>query len=226
MSTGALVVFFKFSVRVEENPQTMVPSIPEFKSHIIEMKKRGAVSFPFLTEEECAPLIEEAKKLTYKTKKEYPGSHGVRQQFATSEIERGGSSLLSVFAEEFEEKIRLLYPTIDMFMFTPELSFSDICVQWYKADSIGITPHREGQSFRNLIAIILLSGSGTFYLCRNEKGEYAKALHTEPGWCILMRAPGFLGTDVQPYHYVSDIKEERLIIALRQKVKIADPAQS
>jgi hypothetical protein len=42
-------------------------------------------------------------------------------------------------------------------------------------------------------------------------------LPNAPGDLILLRAPGFMGSDVRPFHGVAEIAEQRTTFALRQQ---------
>ncbi len=42
---------------------------------------------------------------------------------------------------------------------------------------------------------------------------------------IILRAPGFLGTKLRPFHYVTDINETRYTFGLRQKKNHSEISQ-
>ena len=88
----------------------------------------------------------------------------------------------------------------------------------YETGSLGITPHRDGFKYKNLIGIFMIGGRGRFYVCSDRAGNDAREIDASPGNVILMKAPGFLGRKERPFHYVTDIQGTRYIFGLRQSV--------
>ncbi len=104
-------------------------------------------------------------------------------------------------------------------LFETPLSFNSMVLQRYEKGSLGITPHKDGLSYINLISIFVIGGRGRFYLCSDRSGAGAIEIDASPGNVILMRAPGLMGTGSKerPFHYVTDIEETRYTFGLRQK---------
>jgi hypothetical protein len=91
-------------------------------------------------------------------------------------------------------------------------------LQRYEKGSIGITPHRDGLRFINLVCVFAVGGRGRFYVCSDRSGKDAREIDASEGNVILMRAPGLFGSqDNRPFHYVTDIRETRYTFGLRQK---------
>lgn len=99
------------------------------------------------------------------------------------------------------------------------LRFNEMRLQRYDADSRGITPHRDGLCYRQIIALYVLEGGGRFGLCndRTEAKEpvNARTLQMSAGDLVLMRGAGFLGKDVQPMHFVDNVRTRRITYGLR-----------
>ena len=71
------------------------------------------------------------------------------------------------------------------------------------------------------MCVFVLEGMGRFCLCDDRDGKNSRAVRNDPGDLILMRAPGFAGADIQPFHFVDRIVRRRTSFALRQKKKAA-----
>ena len=103
--------------------------------------------------------------------------------------------------------------------FPPTVGFTEMVLQKYPCGLVGITPHRDGTPYTDLIAVFTLCGTARVGICADRAGNGETVLNSQPGTVILLKAPGFAGatTDHRPFHFVSDITEERISLALRQK---------
>jgi hypothetical protein len=73
-------------------------------------------------------------------------------------------------------------------------------------------------SYINLVCVFVIGGQGSFYVCSDRSGNDSIEIDASPGNVILMRAPGFLGSEGERhFHYVTDIREPRYTFGLRQK---------
>ena len=63
----------------------------------------------------------------------------------------------------------------------------------------------------------MMTGKAEFALCADRSGANPRFLDTAPGNVILMRSPGFFSSNFQPFHFVRNITEERIVFGLRQK---------
>ena len=88
----------------------------------------------------------------------------------------------------------------------------------YEKGSIGITPHRDGLRYKNMICNFNINGRGRFFICSDRSGKDSKEVDFPPGNLLLMRAPGFFGGNKRPFHYVTDISETRYVLGLRQRI--------
>jgi hypothetical protein len=105
---------------------------------------------------------------------------------------------------------------LPQYLFPSPLHFNSLSLQKYAQGSIGITPHRDGLRYINLICIFVIAGQGRFFVCADRSGQEAVEIEATPGNVILMRAPGFLGEDLRPFHFVSEISATRYSFGLRQ----------
>ena len=101
--------------------------------------------------------------------------------------------------------------------FAREVRFTNAALHRYPPGPLGLSPHRDSARSINLVAIFVLRGRGRFIVCQDRRGRGAVDLPNAPNDLLLLRAPGFLGTEDRPFHAVLDILEERLTFALRQR---------
>ena len=95
------------------------------------------------------------------------------------------------------------------------IRLNDLVVQRYPPGSFGITAHRDHVRYTGLVALILLSGDGRFFVSETRSGEGSREIPWRPGELLLMRALGFSGRHDRPFHYLSDITSERYSLGLR-----------
>lgn len=96
---------------------------------------------------------------------------------------------------------------------------NDLVVQRYPAGSRGITAHRDHVRYRDLVAVVTLAGRARFFVSPTRSGEGAREVPIPPGSVVLMRAPGFAGRDDRPFHFLTDVTEERVCLGLRHDVQ-------
>ena len=184
-----------------------------------ELSSVGATSVRLLDEDFRVALLNEAHDYDYEPEDEIVGSGDrvVRQQVSSFDDfpeDSGYVRLKNSFQDLLEQRIAQLgtYP------FETALGFNSMVLHRYEEGSIGITPHRDGLSFINLVCVFVLGGRGSFYVCSDRSGNDSKEIDASPGNVIFMRAPGFLGfEDERPFHYVTEIEETRYTFGLRQK---------
>ena len=120
----------------------------------------------------------------------------------------------------FQDLLERSLADIGSYPFETALNFNSMVLQRYEKGSIGITPHRDGLSYVNLVCVFVIGGRGRFYVCSDRSGRDAKEIDAAAGNVILMRAPGLFGPeDSRPFHYVADIKETRYSLGLRQTAR-------
>lgn len=96
---------------------------------------------------------------------------------------------------------------------------NDLVVQRYPAGSRGITAHRDHVRYRDLVAVVTLTGRARFLVSTTRSGEDAREVPVPPGSLVLMRAPGFAGRDDRPFHLLTDVTEDRVCLGLRHDVR-------
>lgn len=100
----------------------------------------------------------------------------------------------------------------------PPPPFNDLIVQRYPVGSAGITPHRDHVTYRDLVALVTLSGRARLFLCDDRSGRGEREIPMPPGSLVLLRAPGFGGREDRPFHLLRDVTETRLSLGLRHEV--------
>ncbi|NBD33624.1 MAG: hypothetical protein GVY17_11830 [Cyanobacteria bacterium] len=99
-------------------------------------------------------------------------------------------------------------------------------LQTYESGSLGITPHRDGKRYKNLVCVFVLEEEGKFYVCRDRAGNDPIEIDASVGNVLLMRASGFKGInnclaqdeEIRPFHFITNIPIQRYTLALRQEV--------
>jgi hypothetical protein len=184
-----------------------------------ELSSVGATSVRLLDEDFRVALLKEAQDYDYEPEDEIVGSGDrvVRQQVSSFDDfpEDSGYVLLK---NSFQDLLEKRVAQLGTNPFEAALGFNSMVLQKYEEGSIGITPHRDGLSFINLVCVVVIGGRGSFYVCSDRSGKDSIKIDASPGNVIFMRAPGFLGSeDERPFHYVTDIREPRYTFGLRQK---------
>jgi hypothetical protein len=182
-----------------------------------QVARLGAASLPLLDEAFRLTLLAEAESYTYKSEEEIVGSGDkqVRQHMGSFESFPPGSAYLAL-RDAFQSWLDERLSSLLQYPFSSPLHFSSLSLQKYKQGSIGITPHRDGLRYINLICIFVIAGRGRFFVCADRSGKEAVEIDAAPGNAILMRAPGFLGEDMRPFHFVSEVSLTRYSFGLRQ----------
>ena len=184
-----------------------------------ELSSVGATSVRLLDEDFRVALLKEAQDYDYEPEDEIVGSGDrvVRQQVSSFDDfpEDSGYVLLK---NSFQDLLEQRVAQLGINPFEAALGFNSMVLQRYEEGAIGITPHRDGLSFINLVCVVVIGGWGSFYVCSDRSGKDSIKIDASPGNVIFMRAPGFLGSeDERPFHYVTDIREPRYTFGLRQK---------
>lgn len=183
---------------------------------IEKLSAYSGVSFPILPEGRRIDLLQEAQTYCYQQQPEIVGK-GLVQEQLSSVTHIPQSSLFWSLRNDFLELLirKCAWQEIQNIFAVP-LTFNKLSLQKYGAGSIGITPHIDGKTNMNLICIFILSGTSAFAVCRDRIGTDPVFLDTTPGNVIMLRAPGFFNSTFQPFHFVSDVTEERIVFGLRQ----------
>ena len=196
-----------------------LPRNLDIASILKELSSLGATSTKILDEDSRVALLKEAQDYTYEPEDEIVGSGDrvVRQQVSSFEVFPEDSDYI-LLKNSFQELLEQRLVQLGIYPFEMALSFNTMVLQRYEEGSIGITPHKDGLSYINLVCVFVIGGQGSFYVCSDRSGKDSIEIDASPGNIILMRAPGFLGSeDGRPFHYVTDIRESRYTFGLRQK---------
>ena len=192
-----------------------------------ELTDYGATSVPLLGEPVLSSLREGAEGLPFEQTARTVGDYDVRQELEVCRtVPKDGifdtvqGQLEDQLNEAFGRLAPLPWPADEM----QRLRFNEAALQRYPAGSLGLSPHRDGKRYRVVIAILVISGEGTFAVCDDRAGTNPRSIPADPGRCILLRAPGFRGIEKRPFHYVSDVTKERLVLTLRYDSRREQPA--
>ena len=178
----------------------------------------GVASVPLLTEAAQRLLQCEAEHLAYRPKSGTVGKDDavVHEEYSVCDAFAASSPFTDLRAATqllFDRQLAEVEP----YPFTSRLQFNAMVLQRYEPGQLGITPHRDRLSSINLICIYTLAGQGQFYRCADRQGTDTVAIDTTPGNAILLRAPGFLGSQARPFHTIGNIRSTRYSFALRQQ---------
>ncbi len=111
-------------------------------------------------------------------------------------------------------------------LFDGKVTFNDHMLQRYTVGELGISPHRDRTAYRHLICLFVVAGHGRFYVCDDRTGTGAREIANAPGDVIIMRAPGFQGSNERPFHYLVDIRSTRYVFGVRHdQTKLGGKAQ-
>jgi len=204
--------------------ELFLPTNLNTDSVLEELLSVGATSIRLLEENFRVALLEEAEDYDYQPQDEIVGSGDsmVRQQVSSFDVfpDHSGYVLLK---ESFQDLLEQRMAQLEAYPLETSLSFNSMVLQRYEEGSLGITPHRDGLSYVNLVCVFIIGGRGRFYVCSDRSGRDAKEIDASPGNVIFMRAPGlFEAEDNRPFHYVSQIEEPRYTFGLRQKKELQD----
>ena len=194
----------------------------DFAKVVDDLDVYGATSRALLREGDVRRLRTSTNHLDYLYQREIVSRGQVRQKLSVHETFKEPSPFL-VLRDVFQTRMVEGFSDIANLFATP-LTFNTLVVQHYAPGSIGITPHRDGLSRINLVCVIVLEGNARFALCDDREGTNPRDIHAPPGHVILMRAPGYRSSDLQPFHFITDIRERRTIFGLRQRPNWLLPA--
>ena len=185
---------------------------------IAALEAEGAVSHPLLTEPARRRLLAAAEAVAYR-----PGRStvGVGDAIVRQELEWsdgfGDAGPFHDLTARYQALWDRALAALPRHPFATPLVFNEMMLTRYQPGWLGITPHRDHASYINLVALIVLAGEGRFCVTADRSGRDARPVDGTPGRVILMRAPGFLGSDVRPFHFVADITATRIVFGLRHE---------
>jgi len=182
----------------------------------------GACALPLLDDQYRERLLAESRLYRYRpARKEVGRDHEKVQQRMDVEPNLRDDSILHEFTQHFSELFDASRREIDPF--ESSTVFNDKMLQRYTVGEIGITPHRDRTSYRNIVCLFVLCGRGRFCVASDRDATDAVEIPNGPGDVVLMRAPGFRDIHGQelprPFHFVDQITEPRYLFGLRHTVE-------
>lgn len=185
------------------------------------LAREDAIALPLIPEAARARLLAEQAGYAYLPSREVVGSGPtlVRQQLDWFADFPEGSAF-TAFTTAFQALWDAAMAPLNGGGFATPLNLNEMMLNRYEVGSIGITPHRDHISYRNLVVLLVLEGEGLFRVAAARSGQGARAVPAPPGHAIFMRAPGFpgFGDDAgRPFHYVAEITRRRTVFGLRQE---------
>lgn len=198
----------------------LVAAPGEVARSLARLAGEDAASLDLLSRKGCAVLLEASAALAYRKARPVigEGERRVYQDFEICMPVPEGSPF-----HDCRDAVERLIARALLEMPAPPLAkaprLNDLVVQRYPPGSRGITAHRDHLCYRGLVAILTLAGRARFFVSTERSGEGAREVPIPPGSLLLMRAPGFTGRDDRPFHFLSDVTEERVCLGLRHDVR-------
>jgi alkylated DNA repair dioxygenase AlkB len=163
-------------------------------------------------------LLAELETLTFSEQPERFGAYNVFQRFSAIET-FDATSACARFASHTAHTLNDWFQSGTYDVLAQPLVFTDLVANRYPPGEMGISPHRDGKSFINIIAVAVLEGKGRFCFCDDRDGTNPREVIHQPGDIILMRGVGFNGRNFQPFHFVDQITARRTTFGMRQRYK-------
>jgi hypothetical protein len=176
----------------------------------------GGAALPFLRRSHCAALAAAAAAMVYRPARKVigEGERQVLQDFTLTDSFAPDSPYHEVAAAA-GKALAGAVAIMARNPLPPGFTLNDLILQRYAPGSRGITPHRDHIRYRGVVLILVMSGDGRFCLCADRGGSESCEIPALPGDLLLMRAPGFRGEEIRPFHFLTAISRERLSFGLR-----------
>lgn len=189
------------------------------------LKSRSAVSLPVLSGPALAELADAADGLSFRPAAYEAGKPGARvyQEFGYCGAVPAGHPV-SLLGSWFGARVRRALASMSSPPISRDFTINDIVCQHYRPGDLGITPHRDHVSYTGLVALVVLSGRGRYFVCTDRLGRNREEIPSAPGRAILMPGPGFAGRTDRPFHTIGDIGECRISVGLRHDARKAPEA--
>jgi hypothetical protein len=203
-------------------PPSFRPPRPNLAEIVAVLAQSGALAVPLLSDECRHSLLATARASQFRVARPLVGQ-GDRRVCQRMEVceHFPDDSIFRVFSRQFQKLwddwLAEGLAAGSVSPFEGRLKFNDLMLQRYSVGEVGITPHRDRTAYRNLVCLFILEGRGRFYLCHDRQGQGAREIPHLAGDVVLMRAPGFQGSDERPFHFVRDIQSPRYVFGLRQE---------
>lgn len=183
---------------------------------LCDVVRDGAAAVPALSLPARRDLIRAADVLSFRAARPVVGSgaRAVTQSFEIADTVPESGPLAEV-ARELAARLNAACARADT-PGCPQIAFNDRVVQRYPACDVGISPHKDHIRYVHLVVNLVLQGFARFYICPQRSFEHAVEIAGAAGDALIMRAPGFAGSDHRPFHAIGDVAQERLVLGLRQ----------
>lgn len=181
----------------------------------------GAVALPVLGVEGCELLLKSVEQLDFRACKPIvgKGDDAVSQDFSIS-LNFPDEVIIDNFSSAFERQINKAFELMAPQPEPTPYHFNDRAALVYEADSTGISPHRDLVCFEGIIAILTLKGQADFCVCADRNKLDSIRLSAEPGVMIIMRGNHYAGIAERPFHYVENVRSQRIGLGLRYNAKL------
>jgi hypothetical protein len=179
----------------------------------------GAAAVPALTLPGQRALARNAETLAFRTARPVVGSgeRAVTQSFEIAdEVPETGP--LAEVGWELAARLNAVLAR-DYTPNCPPITFNDRVVQRYPPGDVGISPHKDHVRYVHLVVNLVLSGFGRFYVCPERSFANALEIPGSAGDALIMRAPGFAGSDHRPFHAIGEVAQGRLVLGLRRDAR-------
>jgi hypothetical protein len=186
---------------------------------LARVARDGAAAVPALSLPAPRALAARADDLTFRPARPVVGSgdRAVTQSFEiVDDVPETGP--LGEVAGELAARLNAVLARPDT-PACPEISFNDRVVQRYPPGDVGISPHKDHIRYVHLVVNLVLRGFGRLYICPERSFDGALTIDGRAGDALIMRAPGFDGSDHRPFHAIGEVAEGRLVLGLRQDAR-------
>lgn len=181
------------------------------------IEREGAVSVAVVDPQRALDIRWASENLTFVAQAELVSRGRVRQQVEICDAFPNDYPM-AIAARTIASDLARAFSRLDPYPFATPFEPNDFVLQRYPPGSVGITPHHDGISRANLVCVLVVAGDGEFRLHDDRDGTNPRAVFATPGHLILMKAPGFRGTEHGPFHSIANIVRGRLILGIRQRL--------
>jgi hypothetical protein len=186
---------------------------------LARVARDGAAAVPALSLPARRALAMSADDLAFRTARPVVGSgeRAVTQSFEIAD-EVPDTGPLGEVGRELSARLNAVLARADT-PDCPAITFNDRVVQRYPPGDVGISPHKDHVRYVHLVVNIVLRGFGRLYICPERSFDRALAIDGSAGDALIMRAPGFAGSDHRPFHAIGQVADGRLVLGLRQDAR-------
>ncbi|OGG53003.1 hypothetical protein A3H16_02960 [Candidatus Kaiserbacteria bacterium RIFCSPLOWO2_12_FULL_53_8] len=182
---------------------------------VTEIEQYGIVTIAnFLHEDTRRTLL---KQLCFLGWRDFTGSKGASgveiNVSACSRFPEG--TLFPRLRTELQTLLNAKFARLSPSPLSEPLLFNYTTALRYKPQELGMGTHRDGRYYINLIAVVVLGGWARFSVF-DDVGRPVE-IRNWPGDLLLMRGPGFAGSNIEPLHRIDQVTTERFTLGFRHK---------